>query len=179
MYARSTFLRVLLGKGGRFRTFENRLKGLEQIETAFRRKLRFCDLTTQTTKNIYRLEQDVGTDSTKINRPGHNIRMYWTNYWEPTAHVQQNIFGKTFFEVCSPHLYASFGIIHVQIGQLFAAQWVFKQSEEFRYRRHFPSKTANCRFSNILQRLTVPRIIDQFWLKRCQKKRKDVDYKLL
>ena len=51
--------------------------------------------------------------------------------------------------------------------------------EEFRNRRHFPSKTANCRFSNILQRLTVPRIIDQFWRERCQKKRKDVDYKLL
>ena len=36
------------------------------------------------------------TDSTKINRPGHNIRMYWTNFRQPTAHVQQNIFRKTF-----------------------------------------------------------------------------------
>ena len=28
------------------------------------------------------------TDSTKINRPGHNIRMYWTNFRQPTAHAQ-------------------------------------------------------------------------------------------
>ena len=119
------------------------------------------------------------TDSTKINRPAYSIRMYWTNFRQPTAHVQQNIFGKTLIEVCSPHLYASFGTFCVQIGQLFEAQWVFKHSEEFRNRRHFPLKTANCRFPNIFQRLTVPRIIDQFWRKRCQKKRKDVNYKLI
>ena len=34
-------------------------------------------------------------------------------------------------------------------------------------RRHFPSMTAICRFSNILQRLTVPRIIN--WLIWAQK----------
>ena len=28
-----------------------------------------------------------GTAATKINRPGHNIRMYWTNFRQPTAHV--------------------------------------------------------------------------------------------
>ena len=39
--------------------------------------------------------------------------------------------------------------------------------------------TVNCRFSNILQRLTVPWIINQFWRKMCKKKGKDVDYKLL
>ena len=39
--------------------------------------------------------------------------------------------------------------------------------------------TAIFQFSNILQRIAVPRIIDQFRHKRCQKKRKDVDYKLL
>ena len=82
-------------------------------------------------------------------------------------------------EVCSPHLYASFGNFCVQIGPLFAAQWVFKQSEEFRNRQHFPLKSANCRFSIIIQRLTVSRIIDQFWRKWYQKKRKDVDYKLI
>ena len=32
---------------------------------------------------------------------------------------------------------------------------------------------------SVLQRLTVPRIIDQFGRKRCQKKRKEVEYKLL
>ena len=59
------------------------------------------------------------TDSTKINRPRHNIRMYWTNFWQPTAHRRQNIFGKIPIEVCSPHLYASFGTIYAKIGQLF------------------------------------------------------------
>ena len=39
--------------------------------------------------------------------------------------------------------------------------------------------TANCRFSNIIQRLIVPRTIDQFGRKRCQKKHKDVDYNFL
>ena len=38
---------------------------------------------------------------------------------------------------------------------------------------------AICRFSKILQRLTVPRKIYQFGCKRCQKKRKDVSYQLL
>ena len=31
------------------------------------------------------------TAATKINRPGHNIRMHWTNFWQPYAHVKQNI----------------------------------------------------------------------------------------
>ena len=47
-----------------------------------------------------------------------------------------------------------------------------------RNRRHSPSIAAICQFSNILQRLTVPRIIDLFRSKRCQKKRNDVEYKL-
>ena len=105
--------------------------------------------------------------------------MYWTNIRQPTVHVQQNIFGKTLIEVCSPHLYASYGTFCVQIGQLVTAQWVFEHLEEFRNWRHFPSKTAVCRFLKVLQRLTVPRIYDQFGRKRCLKKRKDVDYKLL
>ena len=79
-----------------------------------------------------------------------NQYMYWTNFRQPTAHVQQNIFVKTLVEACSLHLYASFGTFCIQIGQLFAPQWVFKHTEEFRNRRNFPSKTANCRFSNIL-----------------------------
>ena len=42
---------------------------------------------------------------------------------EPTALVKQNIFWKTLIEVCSsPHLYASFCIFCVQIGQLIEAQ---------------------------------------------------------
>ena len=34
------------------------------------------------------------TDSTKINRPGYNIRMYWINFWQPSVHIQKNIFEK-------------------------------------------------------------------------------------
>ena len=58
--------------------------------------------------------------------PGYNIlRMYWTIIWQPTVFVQ-DIFEKTLLEVCSPHLYASFGTFCVQIGQSFEAQWVFE-----------------------------------------------------
>ena len=30
----------------------------------------------------------------KTNRPDHNIHVNWTNFWQPTTHVQQNIFEK-------------------------------------------------------------------------------------
>ena len=119
------------------------------------------------------------TDSTKINRPGHSIHMYWTNFWQPTVHVKQTIFEKTLIEVCRTYLYASVGTFCVQIGQLFAAHRVFKQSEEFRNRRDFPSKAAILPFSYISQRLTVPWIVNQFGRKRCQKKHKVVSYQLL
>ena len=66
------------------------------------------------------------TDSTKINHPEPYICMYWTNFRQPTALIQLNIFGKIPTEVCSPHLYASFGTFYAQIGQLFEAQWVFE-----------------------------------------------------
>ena len=83
---------------------------------------------------VYRFNQ--------INRPVHSISMSWNNFRQPTAYVQQNIFGNNLIEVCSLHIYASFGTFCVQIGQLFTPQWVFKHSEEFRSRRHFPLKTA-------------------------------------
>ena len=51
----------------------------------------------------------------KMNLP-YSIRMYWTNFWQLTVHVQQNIFEKALIEVCSPHLYASFGTFCAQIG---------------------------------------------------------------
>ena len=37
------------------------------------------------------------TDSTKINRPGYNIRIYWPKFWQPTVHVYQ-IFLKKLLE---------------------------------------------------------------------------------
>ena len=40
----------------------------------------------------------LNTDSTKINRPGHNIRMYLKNFRQPTAHLQHDTFGKTLID---------------------------------------------------------------------------------
>ena len=94
-----------------------------------------------------------------MNLP-YSIRMYWTNVWQPTVCVQQNIVENNPIQVDSSHLYLSFGIFCVQIGQSFAAQWLFKHLEEFQTRRHFPSMAAICQSSNIvlLYRLTVPQI---------------------
>ena len=52
----------------------------------------------------------------------------------------------------------------------------FQTFGKIRNRRYYPSKTAILPFSNIFQRLTVPRNIDHFRHKRYQKKRKDVSY---
>ena len=72
-------------------------------------------------------QEIINTDSTKINRPGiEYVRMYWMNFCQLTAHTQQNIFGKTFIEVRSLHLYASFGTFYAKIGLLFEAEWVFE-----------------------------------------------------
>ena len=81
------------------------------------------------------------TDSTKINRPGYNIRMYWTNFWQMTFHMQQ-----FHMQVRSSHLYASFGTLCVQIGQLFEAQWDFELSEEFEFDVIFLRKQRFYRF---------------------------------
>ena len=59
-----------------------------------------------------------------MNLP-YSIVMYWTNFWQPTVHVQQNIFEKTLIKIGSSHLYASFGTFCVQIGQFLESQWVF------------------------------------------------------
>ena len=64
--------------------------------------------------------------SKNMNLP-YSICMYWTNFWQSTVHVVQNIIEKTLIEVGSSHTYASFGTFCVQIGQLFAAQWVFEK----------------------------------------------------
>ena len=104
--------------------------------------------------------------------------MYWTNLCQLTVRAQQ-LFKNFCLKKYSSHLYASFGTFCVQIGQLFVAQWVFKHSEECPNRKHFPSMTAICLLSNIFQRLTLPRVIDQFGRKRCQKKREDVEDKLI
>ena len=98
-----------------------------------------------------------------------------------TAHSRcaTKYFRNFFMKACSSHPYASFGTFCVQIGQLLVAQWVFKYSEEFHNIPHFHSITGIFRFSKTLQRLTLPRIIDQFGRERYRKKRKDVDCKVL
>ena len=94
---------------------------------------------------------------------------------------KKKYFGKTLEELWSPHLYASFGIFCVQIGQLFAAQLVFKHSEEFRKSTTFSFDDSDLSIFKhcMLQRLTVTQMINRFGCKRCQKKPKDGDYKLL
>ena len=86
--------------------------------------------------------------------------MYWTNFWQPTVHVQQNICEKTLIEVGRAHLYASFGTFCVQIGQLFESQWDFKLSIELKIDLIFLQKEQFYRFQTFsndsqgLQRLT-------------------------
>ena len=111
------------------------------------------------------------TDSIKINRPGHSIRMYWTNFWRPTIHVQQKVFEKPYIVHCITHLYTSFGTFCTQIGQLFETLWVFEACLEIH--KLLSSKGNDVDFG------ILPRLIDQLGRKRCQKKRKDVEYKLL
>ena len=99
------------------------------------------------------LARRLHTDSTKMKRSGYYTVVHTCVLWHYTlVHTYvlksfstatvHNIFGKTLTEVCSPHLYTSFGTFCVQIGQYFAAQWFFKHLEEWRNRRHFPLKTA-------------------------------------
>ena len=91
--------------------------------------------------------------------------MYWAVFWQPTIHLQQSIFEKILLKF----------LIHLLTLLLapFAPKLVShsRNSEYLNYVR----KSKNH------LKLTVPRIyriIDQFARKRCQKKRKDVEYKL-
>ena len=103
-----------------------------------------------------------------LNQP-YNIRLYIANFWQPNVHVQQNIFGKILLEVGSWHLYASFGTFCVQIGQFFEAQWVFENCLKTVKSLFSKENDGDFEFFRIESRL-----IDQFGLKRCQKKHKDV-----
>ena len=42
-----------------------------------------------------------------MNLP-YSMRLYYTNFWQPTVQVQQNIFEKTLIEVYSSYTYACF-----------------------------------------------------------------------
>ena len=87
--------------------------------------------------------------------------MYWTIFWQPPVHVQQNISEKNVIEVHSSHIYAYFGTFYVQISQFFEAQWDFKLSEEFEIDDIFLRKQRFDSFQTFYNdRLTVPRKID-------------------
>ena len=45
------------------------------------------------------------------------VRIFTSLILKTNALVKQNIFGKTCVEVCSSHLYASYGTFYGQIGQ--------------------------------------------------------------
>ena len=74
----------------------------------FKGKETWCSIKRSMNYCAYRIQWNTGlapawyqfrfTDSIKINSPGHNIRMNWTNFRQPTAHVQQNDFEKTLKE---------------------------------------------------------------------------------
>ena len=76
----------------------------------------------------------------KSMNPRYNIRMYWTNFCQPTNHVKQNIFEQTLIKDISLSLYASFGTFCFQIGQLFESQWVFQECKSTN--RHFRRKIS-------------------------------------
>ena len=59
--------------------------------------------------------------------PKYFIRMYWTNFWQASAHMKRNILGELLIKICRPDPYASFGTIRVQFGQLFDPLSVFKK----------------------------------------------------
>ena len=77
------------------------------------------------------------------------------------------------------HLHASFGTFCVQICRFFARQLSLNNQKVSEIETFSFDHSDLSIFSNILQRLTVPPIIDQFGRKRCQKKRKEMQYKLI
>ena len=92
---------------------------------------------------------DESTVDTKIKHPRYNIRMYWTNFCQPTVRVQQNIFEETLIGVGTLQIYTSFGTFCVQIGQLFESQWAFEEClniDKLLFPKMLPISTS-CEFS--------------------------------
>ena len=108
----------------------------------------------------------------------HSIRMYWPNFWLPRVHKQQSIFKKSYrnLQLKPSRFFWHLLCPNWSIIRGAASLWTFAR---IRNQWHFPWKTTICPSSNILQRLTVLRIIDRFRCKRCQSKREDMDYKLI
>ena len=87
--------------------------------------------------------------------------MYWTNFRQPTAYVQQDTFGKTLIEVGNLHLYASFGTFCVQIGQLYEAQWYFRLSEDFEIDDSFLQKQRSDHYQTFFRDSLVTDVFAQ------------------
>ena len=70
------------------------------------------------------------------------------NFWQPTVHVQ-----KTFINVGSSHLHASFGTFCVQNGQLFAEiDNVFPRKQRFDHFKKFSKTHFSCYILSMLQK---------------------------
>ena len=66
------------------------------------------------------------TAAIEIIRPGHNIRMYFTNFWRLSIHLQQNILGKNLYKSLFFTSLRFFWYLFVRIGQLFETQCLFE-----------------------------------------------------
>ena len=102
-----------------------------------------------------------------------------SNFFTADRSYTTKYLKKTLIEVGSSHIYASFGTFFVQIGQLFRAKQVFDKC--MKTVKSLFSKENDFDFDfefEFFRNLTVPRLIDKFEPKRCQKKHKDVSYKL-
>ena len=87
-------------------------------------------------------------NSIKINSPEYNTRTYVLNFWQPTVHVH-----KTFINVGSSHLHASFGTFCVQNGQLFAEiDNVFPRKQRFDHFKKFSKTHCSCCILSMLQK---------------------------
>ena len=93
-------------------------------------------------------------------------------------HLEKKLAPLTWF-LRFPHFFNIIWVNYSIWGTV--TQWDIKNLTFVRIQnwRHFPSRAAIWPFWNVFQRLAVPQMIDQFGRKRCQKKRKDVDFKLL
>ena len=98
----------------------------------------------------------------------HTYILYLKNFWQPIAYVQKNIFEKNSHRswYSSSHLYTSFVNFCVQIDQLFEAQWVFEKCLNMVKWLFLKENAVDFEFFRKFE-ISLSRIIDQFWRKRC------------
>ena len=102
----------------------------------------------------------------------YSIGMYWTIFWQTTVLIQENIFFK---------LLQNYPLSLRFFWHLLRLNWsIFRDRVSlWRMLEHQEIAVFEGKCHRFVLELTVPQIIDKFWSKRCQKKRKDMDYKLL